>query len=350
MQGERLPRRPAEPAEDQALGAAGYSRMRLVSAGDSAPVDPAVFKIFLLRTATLQSKAGRPGAGVEAEPAGARWMAPGPTTARRPSPRWRRRARRSKATGRRRRSSINRRSAARCAGRNGSSRGKIFEAANDYAAKLLVAAQAIRAVDAPGRAGGHDRRRWKRSCRKRASRGACLLSLGWGGGLLGKSAWLDTGNQEYRDILRHLSLYSNALNSNLPFPKTQADRVPEQQAGHAARLGAAGSSVAPGLGQNTLSAGNGIFPSAAYGFGGHPSQLVVYDLLQLYIEQGCKETRSPNSRDGYFEPTRIRSSANPRIAPRSAAHPGRGGDPGAPPSRCAREARRRHSAPPPAPD
>ena len=51
--------------------------------------------------------------------------------------------------------------------------------------------------------------------------GACLLSLGWGSGLLGKTAWLDTANQEYREILRHLSLYSNALNSNLPFPKTR---------------------------------------------------------------------------------------------------------------------------------
>ena len=51
--------------------------------------------------------------------------------------------------------------------------------------------------------------------------GACVLSLGWGGGLLGKSACLDTDNQEYREILRHSSLYGNALNSNLPFPKTR---------------------------------------------------------------------------------------------------------------------------------
>ena len=49
--------------------------------------------------------------------------------------------------------------------------------------------------------------------------GACLLSLGWGGGLLAKSACLDTGQAEYRDILRNLSLYGNALTSNLPFPK-----------------------------------------------------------------------------------------------------------------------------------
>jgi len=31
-----------------------------------------------------------------------------------------------------------------------------------------------------------------------------------------------------------------------------------------------------------------VFPSAAYGFGGATTQLVLFDLLQMYIEQGCK--------------------------------------------------------------
>lgn len=31
-----------------------------------------------------------------------------------------------------------------------------------------------------------------------------------------------------------------------------------------------------------------VYPSAAYGFGGPTTQLVLYDLLQLYIEQGCR--------------------------------------------------------------
>ncbi|HEX3878958.1 MAG TPA: hypothetical protein VHW24_18355 [Bryobacteraceae bacterium] len=31
-----------------------------------------------------------------------------------------------------------------------------------------------------------------------------------------------------------------------------------------------------------------VYPSAAYGFGGPTTQLVLYDLLQLYVEQGCK--------------------------------------------------------------
>ena len=31
-----------------------------------------------------------------------------------------------------------------------------------------------------------------------------------------------------------------------------------------------------------------VYPSAAYGFGGPTTQLVLYDLLQLYTEQGCR--------------------------------------------------------------
>jgi hypothetical protein len=31
-----------------------------------------------------------------------------------------------------------------------------------------------------------------------------------------------------------------------------------------------------------------VYPSAAYGFGGPTTQLVLYDLLQLYIQQGCR--------------------------------------------------------------
>jgi CRISPR-associated protein Csm5 len=45
--------------------------------------------------------------------------------------------------------------------------------------------------------------------------------MGWGGGLLGKSAWLDTSDPTYRQVLQQASLYGKALSSNLPFPKTR---------------------------------------------------------------------------------------------------------------------------------
>ena len=52
-------------------------------------------------------------------------------------------------------------------------------------------------------------------------KGACLLSVGWGCGLPTKSAWPDTTNADYRQILKQFALYDRALDGNLPFPKTR---------------------------------------------------------------------------------------------------------------------------------
>jgi CRISPR-associated protein Csm5 len=219
MQGDRLPRRPAESAEDQALGNAGYSRMRLVSAGDSAPIQPAVFKIHLLRTSTLQARPGGLALGWKQSPRGTvdgarpddstpafAEMAPVGTSF---AGNWQENAFFKQPEIRR---------AVRW--QESFDRAKIFEAVNDYAAKLLDLhkqyAQWTK-LDLLARS----LEELERKLGEARSAGACVLSLGWGGGLLGKSAWLDTANQEYREILRHLSLYNNALNSNLPFPKTR---------------------------------------------------------------------------------------------------------------------------------
>ena len=43
-------------AEEQALGPAGTNRMRFMSAGDSATVATTGFKVYLLRTSTLQPR------------------------------------------------------------------------------------------------------------------------------------------------------------------------------------------------------------------------------------------------------------------------------------------------------
>ena len=55
----------------------------------------------------------------------------------------------------------------------------------------------------------------------RASEHACLLSIGWGGGLLGKSAYLKTEDDSYRKILRQMPLYQRAIQTGMPFPKTR---------------------------------------------------------------------------------------------------------------------------------
>jgi hypothetical protein len=61
MESEHVPRRPAEVVEEQALDRATSNRMRFVSAGDSAPIAPSRFQIYLLRTATLLPRGGARG-------------------------------------------------------------------------------------------------------------------------------------------------------------------------------------------------------------------------------------------------------------------------------------------------
>ena len=55
---------------------------------------------------------------------------------------------------------------------------------------------------------------------REAKRG-CILPLGWGAGFLSKIAFLDTQDETYRQILRQVGLYSRAIQSGLPFPKTR---------------------------------------------------------------------------------------------------------------------------------
>jgi len=219
VQGERVPRRPAEIVEDQALGPAGSNRMRFVSAGDSTPIAPAQFKIYLLRTSTLAPRAGiftlgwkqSPRGAVdgarpeESTPSFAEMAVPGtsfegawsekdfflqPEVRR--SIRWP--------------ESMN--------------RAKVFEAVNVYAAGLLALQRQYASWAGLGLL---DKNLDELEQRLAAARekGACLISLGWGGGLPAKSAWLDTTNPDYRQILQQYTIYNRALSTNLPFPKTR---------------------------------------------------------------------------------------------------------------------------------
>jgi len=45
-----------------------------------------------------------------------------------------------------------------------------------------------------------------------------MLAIGWGGGLLSKSTWLNTGDDAYRKILRQMPLCQRAIQTGLPFP------------------------------------------------------------------------------------------------------------------------------------
>jgi CRISPR-associated protein Csm5 len=220
VQTERLPRHPAETVEEQALGPAGSNRMRFVSAGDSGTVATSQFKIYLLRTSTLQARGGgnlalgwkqSPRGAVdgarpeESTPVFAEMAAPGtafegdwdeksfflqPEVRR--SLRW----------------------------PENMSRARIFEAANVYASGLLNLQRQYASWAGMGLLDQSLTELEQRLAQAR-EKGTCLLSLGWGGGLPAKSAWLDTTNVDYRQILNQFQFYDRALASNLPFPKTR---------------------------------------------------------------------------------------------------------------------------------
>jgi CRISPR-associated protein Csm5 len=218
VQGERLPRRPAEIVEEQALGPAGSNRMRFVSAGDSSPVAVSQFKVYLLRTSTLQPRGGALALGWKQSPRGAvdgmRPEESTPAFAEMATPGtvfegdWNEK------------SFFLQPEVRRSIRWPELSRARIFEAANVYAAGLLTLQRQYASWTGLSLLDQSLTELEKRLAAAR-ERGACLLCLGWGGGLTAKSAWLDTTNAEYRQILQQFALYNRALASNLPFPKTR---------------------------------------------------------------------------------------------------------------------------------
>ncbi len=221
MQGDRLPRRPGEPAEEQALGTGPFSFMRAISVADSNPVSTGTLKLYLLRTSTLQARGtgryelgwkqsprgtvpgGQPG---ESTPVFAEMAAPGTTF----EGLWRENAYLAQPE-----------IARALRWREPVDSARILAAANAYAARLLAIQKQY-----AGWAGLSILQRSIEQLEGRlaelnaAGRG-CLLSLGWGSGLLSKTGWLETDNEAYRRALQQVPLYGKALATGLPFPKTR---------------------------------------------------------------------------------------------------------------------------------
>ena len=219
VQGERLPRRPAENIEEQALGPAGSNRMRYLSVGDSGVVTGAEFKIYLLRTSTLVPRGRDLALGWKTSPRGqvegsradestpmfAEMAAPGTTFTGdwdekkyfllpevRRSVRW----------------------------PESWDRAKMFDAVNVYAAGLISLQRQYASWAGMGLL-DQSLAQLEARLGEARGRGACLVCMGWGGGLTTKSAWLDTTNADYRAILGQYAIYNRALATNLPFPKTR---------------------------------------------------------------------------------------------------------------------------------
>jgi CRISPR-associated protein Csm5 len=202
---DRLPRHPALRAEEAVLGGSGSSRMKRFAAGDSAATTHAGMKVYLLRVSTLVPKGGgkyelgwksqRGSSSApkvnDSTPFFAEMASHGTTF----EGSWR-----EKST---------------------SDRNKLFQASNRYAAKLLAHHKAYAELAGLSQLHANLSELEQKAAETAARPDACLLSVGWGGGLIGKSAYLDTQDESYRKILRQTSIYNRAIQTGLPFPKTR---------------------------------------------------------------------------------------------------------------------------------
>lgn len=97
----------------------------------------------------------------------------------------------------------------------------LLESANQYAAQLLRVEKQYAAWAGLALLDKSLAHLETRLDTARASGRACLLSMGWGSGLLAKTGWLDTDAEAYRRLMREVPLYSKAINPGIPFPKTR---------------------------------------------------------------------------------------------------------------------------------
>jgi CRISPR-associated protein Csm5 len=221
FEGERIPRRPAEAGEDRELGRNGADQMRLLRVDDSQPVDYSGMRVYLLRVATVQARGGgkqepgwkvSPRGAVDARQADsstpyfAEMAMPGTTFEGRWSPN----------------SALLRTEVRReLRWRESFGIAEIVSAANAYAAQQLQLHRSW--ADSLGLA-------WlsrtlddlqRQNEEAAATKTRCLLAIGWGAGMLSKSALLDPQGDTYRRIFRNHPLYSRAIATGLPFPKTR---------------------------------------------------------------------------------------------------------------------------------
>jgi CRISPR-associated protein Csm5 len=203
----RLPRRPASSVEDSALGPASSDAMRLIAASDSGTVRDDVFKIFLLRVATLESKGGKLELAWKQNPRGnvKRAEDSTPIFAEMATPgtifegEWREKPRQ------RERMDV----------------AAIFGLVNGYAEQVLKIQKQYCDLTGLALLKSTLDQLETRLGELRQLGHACMLPLGWAAGFLSKSAFLDTKDESYRRILAQVGFYARAIQSGLPFPKTR---------------------------------------------------------------------------------------------------------------------------------
>jgi CRISPR-associated protein Csm5 len=98
---------------------------------------------------------------------------------------------------------------------------KVFQASNRYAAELLNRHKQYATWSGLARLGARIAELEARVAEIGDRQDACLMPIGWGGGLLGKSAYLETQDESYRKILKNIAAYERVMQTGLPFPKTR---------------------------------------------------------------------------------------------------------------------------------
>ncbi|MEZ5353054.1 MAG: type III-A CRISPR-associated RAMP protein Csm5 [Bryobacteraceae bacterium] len=105
--------------------------------------------------------------------------------------------------------------------KEGYSRERLFEAANQYAETALAHHRGFAELTGLARLSECLETVQGKVEAARAQGNACVLSVGWGGGMLGKTAWPQVGDATFRKILSEHPFYSRAIRSGMPFPKTR---------------------------------------------------------------------------------------------------------------------------------
>jgi len=211
-------RQATQALEETALGPSGSDEMRLVGASDSEPVAENVFKIYLLRVATLDSRAGKNELAWKTSPRGstrraeestpifAEMATPGTTF----EGGWHeneflRRPEISKTL--RRRDRIDRAGLFRFINAYSSDLVRLHRQYAEWTGLAQLRSSMDELAAKVNEAGENGT--------------SCLLPLGWGAGFFSKTAFSNTQDPALREILRQLPFYSRAIQSGLPFPKTR---------------------------------------------------------------------------------------------------------------------------------
>jgi CRISPR-associated protein Csm5 len=217
IEGDRLPRR----ATDAAEASVSASQVRIVSVADSLPIPASSFRIYVTRVASLDTRqpakpqlvwkvVGRgsvpPPRVADATPVFTEMAAPGAAF----QGSWQQHEQFDKPE------------VLRAMGwRSAPTVEALTQAANQYAAAQLDVHS--RYAEVTGLNGLRQTLEQLKSELSYAqnSQLTCLLSLGWGGGFVSKTAFLDTDQEGYRKILKSVPAIGRVVREGAPFPKTR---------------------------------------------------------------------------------------------------------------------------------